>query len=136
VFDHSASLAEHLTNFLACANHGVCRHFRANPILFGIFPPNAAPTVMQAALRGKRLVGANEMATQSAELLALRPREAAKALGISPRTLWGLTSPRGPIPCVRIGHGGRQNVLYPVADLQAWLSRQAEAAKGGDDDAR
>ena len=71
------------------------------------------------------------MATQSVESLALRPREAAKALGISARTLWGLTAPRGPIPCLRIGHGTRQTVLYPVADLQAWLSRQAEAVKGG-----
>jgi predicted DNA-binding transcriptional regulator AlpA len=63
--------------------------------------------------------------------LALRPREAAQALGISPRTLWGLTTPRGPVPCLRIGHGKRQTVLYPVADLQAWLTRQTEAAKGG-----
>lgn len=75
------------------------------------------------------------MATQSVESLALRPREAAKALGISARTLWGLTSPRGPIPCLRIGHGKRRTVLYPVADLQAWLSRQAESAKGGEDGA-
>src|SRR5690606_36913394 len=76
------------------------------------------------------------MAIQFVESLALRPRDAAKALGISPRTLWGLTAPRGPIPCLRIGHGKRQTVLYPTADLQAWLSRQAEAAKGGDNDAR
>jgi hypothetical protein len=74
------------------------------------------------------------MATQSVESLALRPRDAAKALGISARTLWGLSAPRGPIPCLRIGHGKRQTVLYPVADLQAWLRRQAEAGKGGDDD--
>lgn len=72
------------------------------------------------------------MATQLLQALALRPREAAKALGISPRTLWGLTSPRGPIPCLRLGHGKRQTVLYPVAELQTWLSQQA---KGGDDDA-
>jgi len=76
------------------------------------------------------------MATQSVDSLALRPREAAKALGISARTLWGLTAPRGPIPCLRIGHGKRRTVLYPVAELQAWLRRQAEAEKGGDDDAR
>ena len=76
------------------------------------------------------------MTTQSVEPLALRPREAAQALGISARTLWGLTAPRGPIPCLRIGHGKRQAVLYPVADLQAWLSRQAEAGQGGQDDAR
>jgi hypothetical protein len=75
------------------------------------------------------------MATQTVESLALRPRDAAKALGISIRTLWGLTVPRGPIPCLRIGHGKRQTVLYPVSDLQAWLSRQAEAEKGGNDDA-
>lgn len=62
--------------------------------------------------------------------LALRPREAAKVLGISARTLWALTAPRGPIPCVRVGHGSRQMVLYPVAELQAWLSQQA--TKGGD----
>ncbi|MBN2580959.1 MAG: helix-turn-helix domain-containing protein [Pirellulales bacterium] len=72
--------------------------------------------------------------TQSS--LALRPREAAKALGISPRTLWGLTAPRGPIPCARVGSGKRRTVLYPTADLQAWLSRQAESEKGCDDDAR
>lgn len=76
------------------------------------------------------------MTTQTVAPLALRPREAAKALGISPRTLWGLTQPRGPIPCVRIGRGKRQTVLYPLTDLQAWLSRQAEAEKGGGNDAR
>jgi len=68
------------------------------------------------------------MATQSAEPLALRPRDAAKALGISARTLWGLTAPRGPIPCVRIGHGKRRTVLYSTDELRAWLRRQAEAA--------
>jgi predicted DNA-binding transcriptional regulator AlpA len=71
------------------------------------------------------------MATQTVESLALRPRDAAKALGISARTLWGLTAPRGPIPCLRIGHGKRQSVLYPVADLQAWLTRQTAAKEGG-----
>ena len=79
------------------------------------------------------------MATQPVESLALRPREAAKALGISPRTLWGLTAPRGPIPCLRIGHSNkRQTVLYPVAELKVWLSREAEPehANGGDSDAR
>lgn len=56
--------------------------------------------------------------------LALRPREAAKALGISPRLLWQLTHD-GVVPCVRVGNGKRRSVLYPVADLQAWLSRKA-----------
>ena len=76
------------------------------------------------------------------EPLSLRPREAAKALGISPRTLWALSAPRGPIPCVRIGPGKRQAVLYPVADLHEWLRQQAHQqadqaprAEGGNHDA-
>jgi len=75
------------------------------------------------------------MANESNESpLALRPREAAKALGISPRLLWQLTHD-GHIPCVRIGTGKRRTVLYPTAELLAWLSRQVEAAEGGSDDA-
>ena len=62
--------------------------------------------------------------------LALRRREAAKALSISERHLWQLTKD-GHIPCVRVGSGTRKTVLYPVADLQAWLARQAQA-KGGE----
>ena len=81
------------------------------------------------------------MTTESAQApLALRPREAATALGISPRLLWQLTHD-GHIPCVRVGSGKRRTVLYPTADLQAWLSQQAgidaqrgSAAKGGDHD--
>lgn len=46
-------------------------------------------------------------------------REAAKALGISPRLLWQLTKD-GHIPCVRVGSGKRRTVLYPLADLQAF----------------
>jgi predicted DNA-binding transcriptional regulator AlpA len=72
------------------------------------------------------------MTNQSLVPLSLRPRDAAKALGISERTLWGLTAPRGPIPCLRVGPGKRRTVLYPVAELQAWLSQQAEAQTGGD----
>jgi hypothetical protein len=70
------------------------------------------------------------METQSVESLALRPREAAKAIGVSPRTLWGLTAPRGPIPCLRLGHGTRKTVLYPVDQLREWLNQQA--TKGGE----
>ncbi|MGE3808279.1 MAG: helix-turn-helix transcriptional regulator [Gemmataceae bacterium] len=60
--------------------------------------------------------------------LALRPREAAKALGISPRLLWQLTKD-GHVPCVRVGNGKRQSVLYPVAELQAWLSRESKGSQ-------
>ena len=59
--------------------------------------------------------------------LTLRVREAAEALGICERTLYQLTAPRGPIPCVRIGRGKRKTVLYSVDALKEWVSRQAEA---------
>jgi hypothetical protein len=59
--------------------------------------------------------------------LAFRPREAAKALGISERMLWSLTAPRGTIQSVRVG----SCVLYPVTGLQAWLDRQAQATSEG-----
>jgi excisionase family DNA binding protein len=69
--------------------------------------------------------------SEAAPKLALRPREAAKALGISARHLWQLTKD-GRIPCVRVGSGKRKTVLYPLADLQAWLSRESNTAKGGE----
>lgn len=68
--------------------------------------------------------------TDNVPTLALRPREAAKALGISARHLWGLTRD-GHIPCVRVGSGARKTVLYPVAELQAWLARQTAKVEGG-----
>jgi excisionase family DNA binding protein len=71
--------------------------------------------------------------TSASSPLALRPREAAKALGISPRLLWQLTKD-GHIPCVRFGGGKRQTVRYPVAELLACLARLAAAAKGGEHD--
>jgi excisionase family DNA binding protein len=61
----------------------------------------------------------------------MRPHEAAKALGISARHLFQL-SKDGIIPCVRLGSGTRKTVLYPVAELQAWLARQTATAKGGE----
>lgn len=60
--------------------------------------------------------------------LALRPREAAQSLNISPRLLWQLTKD-GHVPCVRVGGGKRKTVLYPVDALQAWLRERA--ANGG-----
>ncbi len=67
--------------------------------------------------------------------LALRRRDAARVLNISERTLWEWTR-AGLIPCARIGTGSRKTVLYSVVDLQAWLSRQADPAKGEDHDPR
>jgi hypothetical protein len=57
--------------------------------------------------------------------LLLDAREAAAALSISPRTLWSLTSPRGPIPAVRIG----ARCLYAVKSLQGWIDAQAGDAR-------
>ena len=53
------------------------------------------------------------------EKLLLGKAQAAILLGISARTLWGITSPRGPIPCIRIGH----RVLYPYDLLRDWVAQ-------------
>jgi hypothetical protein len=55
-------------------------------------------------------------------VLALRPKDAAKALGIGERKLWEMTK-LNQIPHVK--HGAC--VMYPVAMLEKWLA--AEAAK-------
>jgi len=57
----------------------------------------------------------------------MRAREAAKAIGISERTLWQWTED-GYVPHVRRG----KVVLYPVDALRDWLQRQAR--DGGSDD--
>jgi len=53
-------------------------------------------------------------------LLALSPRDAARALSMSEKGLWNLTKPRGPIPAAKIG----RLVRYDVKDLQAFLDAQ------------
>jgi hypothetical protein len=86
--------------------------------------------LMRAAQCGERTVGAESMTTENnSSPLAMRPYNAAKALGISPRLLWQLTKD-GAVPCVRVGSGKRKTILYPVAELQAWLAQQAQAGKG------
>jgi len=57
-------------------------------------------------------------------VLALRPKEAARALGIGERLLWEKTN-QGLIPHLRIGSA----VVYPVADLAHWLSEEAAKEK-------
>jgi len=52
-------------------------------------------------------------------VLLVTALEAAKALAISPRTLWSLTR-SGAIPCVRIG----RCVRYDLADLKTWIESQ------------
>jgi hypothetical protein len=68
--------------------------------------------------------------------LAMRPAVAAKAIGISPRSLWSLTK-SGMIPHARIGGC----VIYPTGPLLEWLAditeaahpvKRPQAAEGGD----
>ena len=56
-------------------------------------------------------------------LLALRPKDAAKALGIGERLLWSMTN-RGEIPHLRLG---KKAILYPIAELERWLTERARA---------
>lgn len=56
----------------------------------------------------------NESCRDSALLVS--ESEAAKMLGISPRTLWSIRN-TGEISCVRIG----RSVRYSVASLQQWI---------------
>lgn len=52
--------------------------------------------------------------------MLLRPPEAARALGISARKLWGLRS----LPRVRIG----RSVRYDVRDIQRFIEEQKEGS--------
>ena len=52
--------------------------------------------------------------------LGLRPREAAKALGIGERLLWSKTN-AGEIPHLRVGRA----IIYPVDLLRDWMAEQA-----------
>ena len=61
------------------------------------------------------------ISTAGQERVLLKPREAASTLGISERQLWTHTSPRGAVPCVKIGGCVRYS---PVA-LQAYIDGQA-----------
>ena len=54
--------------------------------------------------------------------LLLSVREAAYQLGVSPRHLFSLTAPRGPIPAIRLG----KRVMYRPQDLEAFLQRAAQ----------
>jgi hypothetical protein len=65
------------------------------------------------------------MAAEPMPPLLLTSREAAKALSICERSLWGLTAPRGPIPAVRINRA----VRYDPRDLAAFIDK----VKGGAD---
>jgi excisionase family DNA binding protein len=54
------------------------------------------------------------------EALALRPRDAAKALGICEKTLWTWTK-ANQVPHVKMGRA----ILYPTDALRRWLEEKA-----------
>lgn len=56
--------------------------------------------------------------------LLLPARDAARALGISPRLLWTYSRGLDPIPTVRIG----RRVLYPLDGLRKWVRKHARPA--------
>lgn len=58
-------------------------------------------------------------------VLALRAREAARAIGISPRLLATLVAEKR-IPYARIN----SVIVFPVAHLARWLSEQASGESG------
>jgi len=63
----------------------------------------------------------------SIEPLALRPVAAARALGVSCRTLWTWTQ-AGVVPHVRVG----RVILFPCDALKAWLAAKAAGTNPGE----
>ena len=61
---------------------------------------------------------------RSARPQLLTPRDTAKSLAISERTLWTLTR-QGIIPAVRIG----RSVRYDPRDLNEWIEKQKAVAR-------
>lgn len=57
-------------------------------------------------------------ANNAGQRLLLKPREAAKCLGILERQLWQLSTPRGTIPVTRIGN----SVPYAITALTEWIA--------------
>ncbi len=58
------------------------------------------------------------------EPLAYRLKEVARILGLSQRSVWKLAHD-GQIPCLRVGKA----LLFPVKELEEWLSRQVQKKK-------
>jgi hypothetical protein len=65
----------------------------------------------------------NESAFPPARLQSTK--EARITLGVSARTLWAITAPRGPLPVVKIG----TRCLYDPVDLAKYI--EGQKTKGG-----
>lgn len=81
-------------------------------------PSHRRNSLARAAAKGIRMPSE----TLTTAPLLLRPREAAKMLAVSERTLWALTAPRGPIPAAKIFRA----VRYRLADLEAFAAQAAQ----------
>ena len=68
------------------------------------------------------MINSNNQTTKDVKLL-LTIQEAAEALGISQRKLWGMTASRE-IPHVRLGRCLR----YPVGELEQWINEHMEGS--------
>jgi predicted DNA-binding transcriptional regulator AlpA len=64
------------------------------------------------------------MSNSIPETLLLKSRDAARAMSISERKLWSLTT-SGEVRCVRIG----RSVRYDPRDLRAWIDECKEAVR-------
>lgn len=136
MFDHSASDAEHLLNLLFPASPGISGLFCATNHLFDIFLHLLAERCANGyASRASRQAifwsNDHEFGWHPFSTGPAAPRSGEVSGHLPPRLLWQLTKD-GHIPCVRIGSGKRRTVLYPLADLQAWLTQQAATAKGAE----
>lgn len=84
------------------------------------FPARDLRVYGRAAGKPDDLLEIQTMHMTEDDRLALRPRDAAKVLGISQRTLYELTR-RGDLPCVKL----KRAVIYPRTALLAWLERKS-----------
>jgi excisionase family DNA binding protein len=64
--------------------------------------------------------------TTHASPAVLTIHEAADFLRVSTRTLYAMTRPRGPIPCLRVGPRG---VRYTMVALQKWIDEQQRSGE-------
>jgi hypothetical protein len=61
--------------------------------------------------------------------LLLRPRDAARVLAMSERTLWEKTKTKE-IRCLKFGEGKRAMVRYELRELAAWVDAQRQQQAG------
>jgi excisionase family DNA binding protein len=75
----------------------------------------------RALAKGNDMDATEPIASPDSLQLLLTPRQAARSLAISPRTLWGMTA-RREIRHLRIG----RLVRYAVSDLRQWIAANTE----------